>query len=340
MVYTDTRFNSSFLQLSFFIENQTPTHRTLSWSLLPQPDTDSLFPADCYNVYYNIVPNNDYILLTKTPIPENTFVHEIASYVKMPRGYYVIEALNKERTKSLKSKEFDIYVPFDELALKMSKEFMWVLMNHHDHMIDNIPFWLYTKKPFGSAKCPVCYKSNIGSIKSKCPTCLGTGFEGGFNFPILGFGTYSAPFNKTVVDLGSRISQEVNQQLQTLAEFALIDVGDYIREAKPPFRLWAVTNVSTSEYNNRPLKLFLNLQLEESGHPLWNVDLPTVTFPKHIHYFNVRDQYNAIYSSINRTTKTTFASFSEQIQPTVTSEASGIIKYRHYIEQSDFLPPG
>lgn len=335
MVYLDTRFRDDLLQIDFYTQESNPTYKKLAWSLKPQPDTDQVFDAVGFNLYYSIIPNNIWTKLNTTPITDNFFIHNVPRYVKVDRGYYQVEAVAASGA-TLRSHTFDVYIPPDRTAMKMSKEFLWWLMDKHGTLIDNIPVFQYVKRTYG-CNCPKCKQPGIGVLKANCPICFGTGFEGGYHEPVLTFVTYGGNFSSSKTDLGNRVSSEVSQQAETSAEVSMFDVGDFIREAQAPYRLFNVASVSFSEYNGRPLKLFLQLQLEESGHPLWKMKLPTFTMPEHIHYMKVREIYEQIMASINKNPETSISGFPEGSSPTVTTESYGYVRYRQYLEQGDFL---
>lgn len=43
--------------------------------------------------------------------------------------------------------------------------------------------WLFPRRSFGQ-RCPSCFDSVLGkTIESRCPTCWGTGFSGGYHYP-------------------------------------------------------------------------------------------------------------------------------------------------------------
>jgi hypothetical protein len=52
--------------------------------------------------------------------------------------------------------------------------------------------WLFPRRSFGQ-RCPSCYDSILGkTIDSRCPTCWGTGFSGGYHYPTAFWGQVDA----------------------------------------------------------------------------------------------------------------------------------------------------
>lgn len=331
-MWLDVRFKPEYLQAQFSVRQSSPTKKELFWILTPQPDTDEVIEYKGFNLYYNIIPIN-LTKINKTLITDTHFSHLVAAYAKRDRGYYRVEAVLKDG--SVISTEIkDIYVPPDAIARKISKEGLYIVLNQHDAQIDNIPLFLYARKPFGSPKCPKCNDATQGPLKSKCPTCLGSGMLGGWEGPLLIYGSYANMFSSSVSDQGNRISSEINQQMETMAEFAIIKENDYIREARSPFRLWCVSNTTMSEYNGRPLKVFCNLQVEESWHPLWETPTPLFNSPENIHYFNVREDYADILATVGKGQQTDpIPGFPEKVPPATILENYGLARYHQYAKE-------
>ena len=52
--------------------------------------------------------------------------------------------------------------------------------------------WVFPRRTFGQ-RCPNCYDSVLGkTVDSRCPTCWGTGFSGGYHYPISFWGQLDA----------------------------------------------------------------------------------------------------------------------------------------------------
>jgi hypothetical protein len=305
MVELIVKDNPDYLQAKFRVNSITPVQTKVEWVLEEQPDTCEVAPVEGFNLYYNEVPNRFLVKLNDEPIATTTFTHNTAKYSKFPRGYYQIEGILPDGS-TLKSRVFDIYHPFDRTGSKMSKEFMFFsMMRHGRERIDNIPVYVFARKGFGTDLCK-CAVEGFGPLKSKCPDCLGTGFKGGFQCPVLSFVVYGQPFGRQETHTGPRKAQESTNMATAAAEICMINPNDYYREILPPFRLFCVENVQATEYNGRPVLLNMVVQQEESAHPLWQKDLPPLTLPDNIYYRDVRETYETIVDSIGRESRTSF----------------------------------
>ena len=330
MAYLDTSRNPDFFQIDFLVTESTPTHKVLTWIPRIQPDTEEVLPdIKGYNLYYNIIPTK-FKKINKDLIKDTFFHHIVASYNKRDRGYYIVEAVYEDNKKK-SSGVYDIYIPFDAYAKKASRETLYHVLNQRSNLAHNIPAFLYAQKPHGTPNCPMCNKLNQGAMKSKCPTCLGTGKEGGFEGPLLIFMQYSNNFSHSIVDQGNRKANEINQQVELPVEMGLIQIGDMIREGKTPFRVFTVDNISISEYNGRPMKMFLNLMVEESAHMLWTVTTPKYEIAPHIDYFNCREAYyNAVCSVDPYSTALKPTGFPASVLTETQKSSGGLVSYKYY----------
>ncbi len=307
MVLLDTRFKEDYLNVDFKADSSTPTTTKVRWKLRDQPYSDKPFPAVSYNLYFNEVPNQQFIKLNDKPITTPIFTHNTPRYTKYPRAYYIIEAVDAKGNKK-SSHLKDLYPDFDRVGDKMSKTEVYYSMAKHGERIDNEPIWIYARKGFGTPVCKACSVAGMGALKSKCPKCLGTGLEEGYyDPPVLAYMTYQSAFQRNETHTGPRLSQEMMNTVNVAAEFCMINPYDYIREANFPFRLYCVQAVTATEYNTRPVVLFLSLQLEESGHPLYEKDMPSIQFPKNVYYNNCRELYEKTISTIGKDPEDPFA---------------------------------
>ena len=307
MVFLDTRFKEEYLNVDLKADICTPTTTKVRWRLKNQPYSDEPFPAVAYNIYFNEVPNQQFIRLNKEPITEKEFIHNTPRYTKFPRSYYIVEAISASGERK-SSHLRDLYPLLDRVGDKMSKTEVYYSMAKHGDRIDNEPIWVYARKGFGTDICKECSVAGMGSLKAKCPKCLGTGLEEGYyDPPVLAYMTYQSAFQRSDNHTGPRVSQEMVNQANVAAEFCMINPYDYIREANYPFRLFCVQGVTATEYTTRPIVLFLNLQLEESGHPLYEKPLPKIQFPQNIYYHNCREVYEKTISTIGKEPEDPFA---------------------------------
>lgn len=110
----------------------------------------------------------------------------------------------------------------------------------------------------------------------------------------------------TKTNRGDRVAEEVQQRITTTCEFALITPGDYIRDARAPFRLWSVDSVQICDYNGKPITQTASCKQEESGHPLNTAEMPEFDLPTEAYYIDnrgpvlktIRDSYEELVSKI------------------------------------------
>lgn len=101
--------------------------------------------------------------------------------------FYRVRAVNKHRSIEFYSEVADregredlIAAEIGSLETMLFEEFVGTLC------------WLFPRRTFGQ-RCPQCFDSVLGKrIDDSCPTCFGTGFSGGYHYPI----QFSAQFDK------------------------------------------------------------------------------------------------------------------------------------------------
>lgn len=336
MVYQDIRHHSERLSINFTTIYRTPTKIKIAWTLNPEQDTEELYPYSYFNVYFNEIPIGSFCRINTDRITDSVdgvfyLEHYMPNYAKTPRGYYKIEAVAEDGS-SKTSLVFSVYPTPDQYIKKISKEQLFRLMNTKGRQVDSVPVLHYVRKRFGTP-CVICNPSGeTGPAKSNCPTCIGTGFTGGFhNPPVLQYVTYSASISKMKTDQGNRVASELTHQAEMSAELSIVDINDYLWEINPPHRLWCVSGVSISEAGGCPVSIFANLQLEESSHPLWEIEKPPITLPTRVYYYSdpdLREVYLNAANSVGESPSGPIGELTSEAIPTVIRTPEGIVEYR------------
>ncbi len=92
--------------------------------------------------------------------------------------YYRIRAVHLPTSRVLYSATFDREGPANLVATEMIR-LERVLFEE----FSGVRCWLFPRRTFGQ-RCPSCYDSVLGkTIDTRCVTCWGTGFSGGYHYP-------------------------------------------------------------------------------------------------------------------------------------------------------------
>lgn len=265
------------INLAKFYVVVQPTRFKLSWEL---EETDPPLAPIGYNIYFSETSQN-FTKVNADLVDNKTFLHIYPNYSKSIRAWYKIEAVMEDGTTQL-TRALSFIPNLNEYQKTMGLRFLFWSMSFPAGS-GSVPALVFPARKSG-AKCKICSMPGQGSFLSKCKTCYGTGFDGGYYEPVLVFLSYNMAFQKSKSNTGDRISEEVPQSVELSTEWAIIGPNDYIMELEAPNRLWAAQNVSINEFNGYPISQRVGLMQEESGHPLYSLTLPHFTQPDKIVY--------------------------------------------------------
>lgn len=248
------------LNVLFRANNIHNTKTNLEWRVLDYTGIKG------YNLYYSEGKNNEFSLVNSELITEPNYTHIYPNYHKFTSLYYKVEVLFNDGTSQI-SDVLDIYDIRNQYERTMLNRDMYGLMAGVDPTSLAVAF--YTRKTYDTP-CPRC-----NNLQNNCPVCLGVGLIGGFNIPVLGYIDYLGSLSMEEVNEGNEIRQEYRVQLRTCSGYTFLKPNDYYRELSPPYRLFCIINISDSEFSTSPITYTCNCRMEESGHPLNKLKLPT-----------------------------------------------------------------
>lgn len=139
--------------------------------------------------------------------------------------FYRIRAENPTRSKVLVSEARDREGPADLIAEEIAS--LEALL--FEEFVGTIA-WLFPVRTFGQ-RCPQCWDRVLGKRTSdQCPTCYGTGFSGGYHYPIEFWPQWDA--SPSVQDRGSHFEHEQTTTTLRCAASPYIKPDDVIIDHK------------------------------------------------------------------------------------------------------------
>jgi len=148
-----------------------------------------IVPADwgvcVFNVYFGQTQDGPWIKLNTVPLQTNFMTEtESQEYSKFEKGYYVVEAILKDKGSAILRSFPTSWNPAQSnfVAIRARE------INRREYILLNkfigIRSFLFRRRTYGR-RCPECWDFKLEKVmKDHCPKCLGTSFEGGYFDPI------------------------------------------------------------------------------------------------------------------------------------------------------------
>lgn len=284
------------LYVEFFVRNIEPTSNTLKWTLInpsPEPLADKVHITG-FNLYHTETRNDIPIKVNKELILDLEFQHIFENFTKFTRGYYQLEGVLSTGV-SIFSSFFDILAKNIIFAEEMLRRDMFDLAG--DVVPDNLPVLFYQKRFFGQT-CSRCYVKGMGSFQAKCVECEGTGYQGGFHNPVMGWISYNAMLPQAIQNTGLKVTESSEVIVRTSSGFSYLKQGDCFREFLTPNRLFAVTGLQRTEFSNMPITYYALCKQIDSYHPLYLRKIPEIEIPEDIFYLNVFEKFDEVNTQL------------------------------------------
>jgi hypothetical protein len=232
-------------------------HIAVEWSV----------PADwgnCnFNVYFSEAEDTDFQKLTASPIHGTYLLDgESKEYRKFNRGFYVVEAILLDKgNAAIRSKATTWRTSQSDWVYLRSTEIQrreQILLRK----FNGSKSYLFRRKTYG-ARCPDCWDKEVEKItRDNCPTCIGTGFSGGYFEPAPLYINYDASPNSLVrTYFGKFEPNEVGGWTISLPEIrpddVVVRVGDW--------NVYRVEGVSPTELQSNPVRQMLKFTQLSKG---------------------------------------------------------------------------
>lgn len=189
--------------------------------------------------------------INQSPIPGNTryeYIDYTPKMIRLDKRYYyqviATEVYNGTPVQEFKSRIFTFEDELDFIGLYVVEEHLY----KHRH-VTGMPSLIYKEKKEGE-RC-TCWDAVLKRPTiSNCVNCKGTGFIGGYYYPIEAWIEYNPdPKVAQVTDIGvTRISKTEFQ----FTNYPELELGDIILELEP-HRFWRISNVRNTEKNRTSL---------------------------------------------------------------------------------------
>lgn len=293
------------LLVKFLVKNITPNYIDLAWELLDEKywfeNIIKNQPIKGFNVYYGESPESLFKINNEV-IDGYSFRHITFNYDKFKNHYYKIEMVMENEVKYA-SPLMNIFPQMLKSALSIMRTHVFKLVATISEVVPT-PVLFYQRRTSG-VLCPLCgIDKKIGNIRSNCPTCLGTGYEGGYYKPVLAWVNSMAATNKDVSDQGVIKMQNSGKPVNTSSFFIVPKVNDFYRELTSPFRLYCVNSINQeTESGNAPVSIVMTVTHEDSFHPLYSQKIPFIEeLNKKIYWDRMYEQIDEIRNKIREIT--------------------------------------
>lgn len=212
-------------------------------------------------------PDGNFQLVNSLSWNQNSYYDAaVDTRSKNRRYYYVIKVVDVETNEVQESSAITISPTPDLIALDIMRRERLLLRWY----IKTKCYFLLART-FGTY-CNECYDTTKRrNVKSKCTTCHGTGFEGGFFDPIPGYIDISPhPLIQQVTNFGP--VQPIATNAWT-TNYPLLKINDYIVEIDTGLR-WRVHQIGYNEKTRFVTKQILGLSQESRGSIIYNIEMP------------------------------------------------------------------
>jgi hypothetical protein len=266
------------LLVNLIVKNITPNYTDLSWEFLDEDYWMKTvlkgIAVKGFNIYYSENPES-LVKINQEIIDGFNYRHVTFNYDVFKNHYYQVELLT-HNDKSFLSPIMTIFPKLFKGVFNTMRTHVFKLVGTLSG-IKSTPVLFYQRRTTG-VLCPSCgITKSMGSIRGDCPTCTGTGYLGGYYPATLAWVNSMTATNESVEDQGIMKVHSSSKVVNTSSFFLKPKVNDLYREITPPFRLFCVSAISQeTESNNAPVSIIMNVNLEESGHPLYSSKIPFI----------------------------------------------------------------
>ena len=207
-------------------------------------------------------PNGPWLSLFKDPISAYGFIDtETQRGMIDQRLYYRIKGINKDNNSIFYSQPvISISNENNCIANYISENEQLLLRRYNGH-----DMLLFARRKFGN-RCPDCYSEiDRKVIKSKCPTCYGTTWEGGYFAPLL-IQIQTDP--KTETSEKSPYGKHEQEQLTGwTSNEIIIAPGDLLVNIKNTIQRYEVILVTPTSLHDTTVKQMLTLNILRPDRP-------------------------------------------------------------------------
>lgn len=275
------------LEVDFIVREVGRVNNKIAWQVKNSEylskKYDSLIKG--YNIYFANSVNDSFVKVNESLIDDCFYVHILYNYTKFNSMYYRIEAELFNGVK-VQSDNLDIFPSKSLTYYTMMRNDVFDLMKQTPSH-EPIPVLFYSLKTSGE-KCTRCNYE-----QGSCLYCLGTGINGGYYNPVLAYIKYTQPFQK-LVEQNTYIKTESSSQfIHTSAYFISPKPGDHFKEIHSPNRLFMISSAAAdSEWGGKPLSYNCPAILQDSYHPIYNIELPLLDLKQKVYYDTCMKDYH------------------------------------------------
>lgn len=212
------------------------------------------------------------------PIPASTHAENVTAYISQPISaldypWYIDQAVNLQmlnrpvyyklviqRISTQETTESELFTFEGELDLIG----LYIVEEHNFLLEDTIgvPSLIYQRRR-GGIRCPKCFDElQSKRTLSKCNSCFGTNWVGGFYRAIDSYVDYSP--NPKTVDITPWGEMQPNESQVLLSNFPEVTQGDLVKEIRSG-RLWRFEKIQPTEKRRVPMLQFCRVSEVKPG---------------------------------------------------------------------------
>lgn len=224
-----------------------------------------------YNIYRCVGVDSEDEYEFIACVSGNDFEFYDSTATQYKRGvsfYYKIIPVNSETLQegqcikciSLYDRKKDVYANY---MRHLNKTYLNVIGNHDGYIL--------IKRKFGQ-KCSRCWDDiRRQHSQHSCPSCFGTGYEGGYHKPSKISFSYMSPASGMFENVGMDGRGDNNQDVSIwTGNYPIISIGDIFVDEKNN-RYKVVQLQRTTKNNEFILRQIINMQLLSTSDPVYNV---------------------------------------------------------------------
>jgi hypothetical protein len=184
--------------------------------------------------------------LRHVPVPSATDIRENLNFLSLHRRVYyrVTATINGQNVSAIRDNRDNLPLKLAALRRKMQRDI------RVGFKFSGVPFAVLKRKHWG-IRCKECFDPITKRVtKSKCTSCYGTGFEGGYFDPVRITGRIGVDNVQTQIENHGKV--DINQKHLTILDYPILEEADIVINLRQNDR-YLVRGITQTELQTVPV---------------------------------------------------------------------------------------